>query len=311
MKKHIAIVALSLSIAMLTACTGNAEGPDSTGDSTPTSSASDFSGAPVSRKPAGNSGAPENPVNEITAQFEIPFGEPVDLTNAVVSGIDGEIPFSEMTADNWLSVTCDYVYLAEPLGIAYNSDSDAGIFNEDELTFEGAPKSVAHTYKKYRIGDTVCGLTLTYAYTTFIPDLTFASPKYFNGGAAYFDGQLTLTGKCRLSPEDEIYITKRDIQFIPDADSSILPIMNYLTDEKGNEPLRWGIAPGLTWCGEYYTTISLGNADDYSNFDFSDFPDDGTFINVKVTVDHVMLRNEYSKMVVFSAKILELEVSEG
>ncbi|MCH5196661.1 MAG: hypothetical protein J1F28_08100 [Oscillospiraceae bacterium] len=308
MKKNIAVTALFLTATMLTACSENSESHNSASDSTQTSSVSDNMSNLGLSMSDGHFGTPENTVNEITAQFETPFGEPADLTNAVVTGIDGNIPFSEMTADNWLYVTCDYVYLAEPLGFSYNSDDNADIFSESDLTFKGVPESVVHTYKKYKVGDKIGGLTLKYASTSFASDLSTNSPKYFNGGMAVFDGQLTLTGKCRLSPEDEMYITKRDIQFIPDSNSCILPIMNYMADENGSEQLMRGMASNLTWCDEYMDMITLGNADDYSDLDFRKFPDDGSFVDVRVTVDKVRLRNELNLSVGFRAEILELEV---
>lgn len=246
--------------------------------------------------------------SEIAAQFEVPGGEPVDLTNAVVHGFNGDVTLSEMTADNWNYVTCDYVYLAEPLGICYNSVDNSDIFDENEMAFTGAPETAAYKYKKYKVGDMFGSLKLTEASTSFCPEWSNLNPRYFNGGSARFEGKLTLTGKCYLYPVTEGYDYARDIHFIPDGQSAKLPIMNYSQDENGNEALGIGMSNGFCWLSEYFPSIVLGNANYYPNFDFGEFPDDGSLVDVKVTIDNIYFRNELNFSKGFSASLVDLEV---
>ncbi|MCH5195341.1 MAG: hypothetical protein J1F28_01425 [Oscillospiraceae bacterium] len=316
MKKYIAITTLSMSVMLLSLIAGCSDiNFPSEADSLNQNSSLNISSEksePISDKSSEDSNSFTNisdPVigNEITAQFELPSGDPVDLKNAVVNGINGEIPLSEMTADNWQYVICDYVYLAEPLGIYYNSIDNADVFDENEYTFAGAPETVAYKYEKYSVGDMFGSLKLVEASTSFYPDWFNLTPKYFNGGTARFEGEITLTGKCFLYPETEGYEVARDIHFIPDAQSDMLPIMNYSQDENGNEALSMGMNNGLCWLGEYSSMV-LGNADNYSNLDFGEFPDDGSFVDVKVTIDNIYFRNELNYSRRFSANLVDLEV---
>ena len=309
-KLHITATVLLLTAALLLGgCSKQ------TGTSLPDTDSGISSEIPDSNSSSENSGNSDNSDNgsasvinnEITAMFETPNGDKVDLTNAVVNGINGDMSLSEINADNWICVTCDYVYLAEPLGIYYNSVDNADIFDENECIFAGAPDTAAYQYKKYKVGDTFGDLKLVGASTSFCPEWFNKKPRYFNGGFARFEGTLTLTGKCYLNPVTEVYDTKRDIHFIPDAKGAKLPIMNYSADENGNEALCIGMNNGFYWMGEY-SSIVLGNADDYSNLDFGEFPNDGSLVNVKVTIENILFRNELNFRTLFRADLVDLVI---
>ena len=213
-----------------------------------------------------------------------------------------------MTENNWFDVTCsDYVYLAEPLGIYCDSVKNADIYDEKEMKFTGAPETVSYKYKKYKVGDSFGELKLTEARTSFCPDWSFRYPAYFNGGSASLEGTLTLTGKCRLAPETEGYVTARDIMFVPDANSCKLPIMEYSMDENGNDVLYTGMNNGVCWLSEYPSGIGLGNAD-YSDFDFSEFPEDGSFVDVQVTIDDISFRNELNFAKSIFARLVDIKL---
>lgn len=311
MKKFYTTLLTAILLASLTGCSNGS----SKNDSTPSDSSSnvsdpvsDDSSSENSNSESGSSDAPAPAGNEITAQFETPNGEPVNLTNAVVQGYEGEITLSEMTENNWAYVTCDYVYLAEPQGIYYDSVKNADIFDENEMTFTGAPETVSYKYKKYNVGDSFGELKVTFAKTSFFPELSAMKPKYFNGGSVRFEGTLTLTGKCRLAPETEGYVTARDIMFVPDANSCKLPIMDYFSDENGNVKLFAGMTNGVCWLSEYPAGIALGNADGYPDFDFSEFPEDGSFVDVQVTIDKILLRNELNFTNTFNAKLVDIKL---
>ncbi len=314
MKKFTSVLISLAVILSLTACSNSQNSSDNSTTNSIESSANNSSekSEPVSDESSEDSNSFTNisdPVigNEITAQFELPSGDSVDLTNAVAYGIHGEFPLSEMSDDNWQFVLCDYVYLAEPLGIYYNSVDNADIFDENEHTFVGAPKTVNYKYKKYSVGDMFGNLKLVEASTSFCRDWFNLTPKYFNGGRARFEGKLTLTGKCSLSPVTEGYEVARDIHFFPDTQGAKLPIMNYSQDENGNEALDIGMNNGFYWLDEY-PSMFLGNADNYSDIDFGEIPDDGSLVGVKVTIDNINFINEINLTRSFSAHLVDLEI---
>lgn len=61
---------------------------------------------------------------------------------------DTELALSELTEDNWNYVSADWVYLAEPKGISYNSIDSADIFDEAKKSFKDAPQSVNRQHKE-------------------------------------------------------------------------------------------------------------------------------------------------------------------
>lgn len=315
MKKYIAITALSLSVALLSlmAGCGNISIP-SDADSSDQSSSSSISNeisTPVSDITSDDpdNGSKHVIGNEITAMFETPNGDPADLTNAVVKGFDGgEIPLSEMTADNWQSVTCDGVYLAQAGGVYYDNINNADLFDETTYSFSGAPDVVYHEYKKYNVGDMFGSLKLTEAKTEFSIYSSDMPPKYFNGGSVRFEGTLTLTGKCWLAPETEGYNTERDIHFVPDAKSAkLIPIMYYLPDENGCEYLMGGAMNDFCFLAEH-PDLYLGNADYYSKIDFRELPKDGSCVDVQVTVDNIYRNANKQWGVGFECELVNLEI---
>ncbi len=308
MKKSLSIIPAIVLALSLTACDTSPE--NSGGNSSDTSSnVSEPVSGDSSSESSTTSDVPAPVGNEITAQFETPNGEPAELTNAVVTNREGgEIPLSEMTKDNWADVTCDYVYLAEPQGIYYDSVKNADIFDEKEMTFTGVPETVSYKFKKYKVGDSFGELKVTKARTTFCSVWSDLNPAYFNGGFVRFEGTLTLTGKCYLSPEDDVYVLKRDIKFFPEADSRKLPVMEYPSDENGNSRLHTSMNGTVCWISEYPTGIGLGNAGDYPDLDFGDFPEDGSLVDVQVTIDNISCGNELNLTKSFSARLVDIKL---
>ena len=308
MKKITAIIVLA-AILGLTGCSSAENTNENTTAVTEKASASETADASNSED---NSTVEEIPPidNEIAAKFEVPGGDTPDLSNIEIFGNDGEtLSLSEMTEDNWYSATCDgYVYLAEPLGIFYDNVDNSDIFNEDETTFKGVPEIVTHEYKKYKVGDMFGGMKLVEASTSFNVFNSDLYPAYFNGGSATFEGETVLTGKCRIAPEDDGYIAKRDIQFIPDANCKKLPLMNYNADKDGNESLLTYRFGDYVFSCEYRPIILLGNADSFPDIDFSQFPDDGSFVDVKVTINKFYIRNLLDFTCSSSAGLVSIEM---
>lgn len=317
MKKFITITALSLSIALLPLIAGCSSNIPNDPDSPEQSSSSDISNeisgtaSDIASDNSDNSDNGSEPVvgSEITAMFETPNGDPADLTNAVAKYFDGrEIPLSEIAADNWQSVTCGGVYLAEAGGVYYDSIINADLFDESAYSFSGAPDVVYHEYKKYNIGDMFGSLKVTEASTMFNSTFSEMTPKYFYGGSVKFDGSIILTGKCWLAPETEGYDTERDIHFVPDAKSSkLLPIMEYYSDENGNEFLMSGVANNFCYLAEQQD-FYLGNADSYPNIDFNELPKDGSCAEVRVTLEKISFQTMKEWGRGFNCELVDLEI---
>ena len=309
MKKQItAVITAALILANLTACSANNEPI-----SNPSNNSSDISDNSSNDLKTGF----EDPVNsdddhsqtesrsdEIISKFEWVFDDPIDLSNAVAINYNlEEIPLSELAEGNWAAVNCNYVYLAEPIGIFYNSIDNSDIYDKENLTFSDAPENALYNYKRYEVGDKFCNLTLTLAETEFLAECADVFPRYFNGGTAWFDGQITLTGFCAVVLGDGGYILERDIHFIPDEKSSALPIMNYYLDEGKKAVLFSGMESDLCWLSEYFAPVLLGNADDYSGIDLSGLPEDGSFVKVEVTIENLICRGAQ-----INARLLDLKI---
>lgn len=308
MKKQItSVITAALILASLTACNANNEPiSDSSNNSSAISdnSSNDLKTGlddPNSYDDHSQTGSGSD---EIISKFEWVFDDPIDFSNAVAINYDLEkIPLSELAKGNWAAVNCNYVYLAEPVGIFYNSIDNSDIYDKENLTFGGAPENALYNYKRYEVGNKFGDLTLTIAETEFNTECADSSPRYFNGGTAWFDGQITLTGFCAVALGDGGYILERDIHFIPDEKSSALPIMNYYLDEGKNAALFSGMESDLCWLSEYFAPVLLGNANDYSGIDLSGLPEDGSFVKVEVTIENLICRGAQ-----INARLLDLKI---
>lgn len=309
MKRQItAVITATLILANLTACSANNEPI-----SNPSNNSSDISNNSSNDLKTGF----EDPVNsdddhsqtgsgsdEIISKFEWVFDDPIDFSSAVAINYNlEEMPLSELADGNWAAVKCNYVYLAEPVGIFYNSIDNYDQYDKEDLTFKNSPENALYNYKRYKVGDKFGNLTLTRAETEFNIECFDNSPRYFNGGTAWFDGEITLTGYCAISAGDGGYILERDIHFIPDEKSNALPIMNYYLDENKYAALFSGAEGDLCWLSEYYAPILLGNTDDYSGIDLTGLPNDGSFVKVEVTIENLICRG-----VRINAKLLDLKI---
>lgn len=218
------------------------------------------------------------------------------------------IDVRDITNDNWnYVISHDYVYFAEPLGISYNSSEDTEHYDTESQSFINIPETVEHEYKRYNVGDSFGGLTIKDCYTVFYSYLSGQSPKYYGGGSVSFDGTLTMTGVCCIVPETIGYEYEGDIQFIPDSDSCLLPIMYY--DE--TDAILYGGSDEMSWCSEYRIPLNLGNISENNNADLtklSELPTDGSYVRVKVTVSDVTMRNDENLTLLNSASLTDIEI---
>lgn len=172
--------------------------------------------------------------------------------------------------EKWDFATCEgFAYLAEPTGISFNNMENPDLLDSTNFTFTGAPKSTAE-YKRYSVGDTICGLTLKEALMDFSHDMGInkTNPEaYFRGGYAGFEGSVELSGYAVVLVDNEYGLGgEGDVIFMPDNESQILPVMNYncFSEERGvysDIAERCFSAGGLVYQGEY-GFIVLGNVGD-------------------------------------------------
>lgn len=312
MKKCNKIAALSFSVMLLslmTGCNVSTPGEFDSSDQSSTNISEPVSDNLATNSDNLNSVSEPGAGNEITDMFELPNGDKPDLTNAVVKGFDGmEMLLSDMTADNWTTVTCEGVYLAEVLGVYYDSFVNEDLYDEENYSFSTAPDVVCHEYQRFKVGDMFGSLKVTEAQTEFNVWSADFPPRYYYGGTVRFEGSITLTGKCWLSPETEGYDTKRDIHFVPDAKSAkLIPIVLSYTDENWNDDLSISISNDACFLAEHYE-FYLGNADDFENIDLSGLPEDGSCTDVRVTLEQIAFHTMKEWGRGFDCELVGLEI---
>ncbi|MDE7229467.1 MAG: hypothetical protein K2N56_03220 [Oscillospiraceae bacterium] len=324
MKKLLAVLTTLAVLTSLTACgdktkqgggqaspdQGMNQNADNSSDTGTENSSDTSSDAPKpENSDADNSHVPLTG-KDLVAAFVTPDGKPVDLTGVPLTDFGGNsITVDELTENNWMEIRInDSVYLAESSGIWYDSVTNADIFNADTMEFTGAPEALKRDYKIYKVGDTFGELKISKAATSFMNENSFLPRKYFNGGEVWFDGTLTLTGKIYMSPETEGYVTEHDLFFeLSSNDIKKIPIMNYPYSEDGTEPLYSFIDNGTVYLTDS-TRLSLGNADNYPEFDFSGLPTDGTEVDAKITIDSIFIRNYINFTRNSTARLLDIEI---
>lgn len=261
MKKFTKTAVLLLSaLLLMTACNKNNNGGESTS------------------APESSSTAPEPGFVSDRSQY------PTDLY-----GIGGEqISVDEITElykyseeNPWDNATCDgFVYLAEPTGINYNSIDNADTYNDsDELiSFEGSESESPAVYKRYKVGDEICGLTVESASTSFKyngSSEALSNEKHFLSGSVAFSGEKQLSGYIIILNKELYGIGgKEDIIFIPDNDSQVLPVINY-NDFSDTDGVYSNLLSNVYVVGDFaykneYPFISCGNMSDYESSWFSD-----------------------------------------
>lgn len=214
----------------------------------------------------------------------------------------------------WHYAACDgFTYLAEPNGITYNSIDNADIY-DGELAFSGVPEAPAAEYKRYKVGDTVCGLTVKEAESRFLynPNMQEGTEGYFQGGMAVFDGSAELSGYLVILADDEYAVGGNgDAIFIPDSDGQVLPVLNYdaYSAERGvysTLPDRCYIAGGVAFQSEY-SFIACGNVENYDNglFDSIEW---NTPTRVKLTIENITMSSNIEWFANMSATVTNLEI---
>lgn len=161
---------------------------------------------------------------------------------------------------------------------------ESGMINWDTLETSGVPETEYHTdykYFKVKAGDVLeNGLTVKSAKTGF-----------GNGPAGYLcemdielDGEITLEGILKCSPEDQYIIVKGELLFYPDCAKQNDILNPYM--EVCAEPMLTA-DPASKFAMAYNgTELSLGMVDDAPS-DVSEMFADDTYIKAKVTLSDI------------------------
>ncbi len=265
---------------------------------------------------------------ELPIDIYCPDGEKIYIEDISKIYANEELSAAQLTEDNWYQIECEgFTYLAENSGIQYNSKDDADKYDAENYEFEGVTGIVPAEYKRYKVGDKIGDLTVTYAVTDFssqnadayycVGDDEWLSAKelgmkhmYFNGGVVEFDGSVTLTGYANKATEDDGYIAKCDIGFFPDKESCILPVMNYAVTPEGVDTRVWTYNDVDTAWASEYTDFEIGNTEEerYSDLDFSGLPDDGSYVKVRVTLENISMKCRIDWISNINADITAFEV---
>lgn len=216
-------IALSLIMALLlTGCSGGSStdtDPASSG-SVPTEEQSDISAAGTAESSMESSSAVSDEIPGTVDTVEAQPEETQESGEFVLYGPGGDkIGKSEITrvdasdeedymanglsATNWFQASISgFTYLAEPGG----------------------------EYKRYKIGDDICGLTVFDAGCVFSTESENAvgsgRERYFASGYAEFEGSVTASGTLSILDEGMDNIEAGSVIFTPDSDTA-LPVMNY------------------------------------------------------------------------------------
>lgn len=324
MKKH--LIALTLIFALtLTACSKNEATPDNGTVSTTQSETESATESSAPETAAPDTENTENTGTENTSEdTENDFTVPKEDYPDYLCGPGGDkISADEITSaeyygvgEKWDYAVCEgFVYLAEPKGVTYNSIDNADIYDSKNFAFIGAPEVSETEYKRYRVGDTVCGLTLRKALTSFSYDMgaNKNNPEgYFSGGTACFDGAAELSGYLVILVDYEYAIgDKGDVIFVPDSEGQILPVMNYdsFSEERGvysSMPERCFSAGGLVIQSEY-PFVLCGNVDDYDSSMFSAI-EHNTPTHVKLTGENIMMDSGVDWFAKINLTVTDLEI---
>lgn len=280
MKKTAKITALLLSaLLVITACSDNGKGSVTTpAENNPNNT--------VKTESSTDSGTGENSTEPTTEPGFVSDRSqyPTDLYGLggdPISADDIAELYKYSEENPWDNATCNgFVYLAEPTGINYNSIDNADIYNDNDepVSFEGSESESPAKYKKYKVGDEICGLTIEAASISFkynASETATSIDKHFLSGSVTFIGEKQLSGYIIILNDDEYNIGgEGDIIFIPDNDSQTLPVINYnaFSDSDGvysNALNNVSVVGGFAYKNEY-TCLNCGNMSEYNSSWFSD-----------------------------------------
>ena len=223
-------------------------------------------------------GQTKEPVIETaeTQQENEPVIVPLDLDGTPIDTTDTSTYYVSDNGGYWKDYVFDgFAWLAEPRGFAVVSLDG---------TDPEPPEFTPAEFKRYKTGDTICGLTITKAETIVE---TLYSDSFFNGCRVEFDGTAEITGYIYYVTESVFMEDEGDLMFAPTAEGCTLPVLYNATVSSFSNP-RETFTNELRWGNEYDRIFALGNSDGYAGEGWLSFiPQDGTPVKVKATVNNI------------------------
>lgn len=317
MKKTKAILALILA-ATLCGCGaveedssfgGESSSSTSSSSSTAGSSSSSFSESSSTEsssesepesKPTGNETfltglAGDTILKTDIKQIFVPEGVSADIDN-----------FSE---ENFSSVLCmGFIYASEPKNIFRTNLDNPDVYNEADYSFSDVALDKDNDYIRLNVGESMCGMTLTFAETNFArtdeQTMQTYPGSYFCYGSCEFSGEVELEGYINIHQDDGSYTAfKGDVNFVPT--SGEIPVVNYRVDPENGiyHTLMPGAENNLVWLNEY-GAIYLGNVDSDDSLKSLGIPDSSEFVKCKIVVDKLTYTSSTQMMPRVEARIV-------
>ena len=309
MKRHVAVTALSLAVALSAVF---AAGCGTTGDSGDSGDNSAGNSANESTENSGEDSAqnsdndpdsvPEKQTPDGEPTFLIaPDGEPIytsEITQFCNYSRESHIelvPDGEGSLENFTAARCDgfvYGYIPEK-GINFVENPELFSFHTDNTEYryyEGEEYPPSTEYVKIYEGDKFGTLTVSRAYSVFSGEYRDISESekeipgaYYAGGYLELDGEIELTGYMRVEV-DGWYDKEGDLYFFPDSSSSSkIPNINCYWDREGHKLYHECSSSFYGYYGDYYW---VGNMNDY-DIDFDGLRPGDDFVKVKVTLGDI------------------------
>ena len=277
MRKYISIILSAAIITGISGCMSRASAPNTPAEETRSTREEIKPTAEPSAEAPETAEAPGQTTESLTAIKET---QPESSSDVVLLDFDGTPLDSGYTYyygnEEFSSYVFDgFAWLAEPRGFAVVS-LDGSLPDMPEL----APAQ----FKRYKTGDTICGLMITKAETIVE---TLYSDSFFNGCRVEFDGTAEITGYIYYVTESVFLEDEGDLMFAPTAEGCTLPVLYNATVNSFSNP-RETFTNELRWGNEYDRIFALGNSDGYTGEDWlSLIPQDGTPVKVKATVNNI------------------------
>lgn len=281
MRKYISVILAGVMVAAASGCMSRASAPQTSNQeehstreehpstaehSTEAPETADSPGHTTEPVPGTTEALPDYSPDIVLLDFD---GTPIDTTD------DGT--YSVNDSGYWKDYIFDgFVWLAEPQGLAVVSPDGS---------VPDMPKFTTAQFKRYKTGDTICGLTISKAESIIE---TQDNESYFNGCRVEFDGTAEVTGYVYYATETVFLENEGDLSFVPTAEGCTLPVLNYGAGLLSISHPFETYYNDMKWGNEYDRIFNLGNSADYSGEDWlSLIPQDGTPVKIKATVGNI------------------------
>ena len=281
MRKYISIILSAAIITGIPGCMSRASAPNTPAEETRSTREKIKPTAEPSAEAPETAEAPGQTTESLTDTKET---QPKSSSDVVLLDFDGTPIDTTDTSTYYVSdnggywkdyVVDGFAWLAEPRGFAVVSLDG---------TDPEPPEFTPAEFKRYKTGDTICGLMITKAETIVE---TLYSDSFFNGCRVEFDGTAEITGYIYYVTESVFLEDEGDLMFAPTAEGCTLPVLYNATVNSFSNP-RETFTNELRWGNEYDRIFALGNSDGYAGEDWlSLIPQDGTPVKVKATVNNI------------------------